>query len=290
MKMKKLNLERVVSKLQDKVSLLQASLHSLEQVTPEISRVVVEFTTDIGNHVDRRMAIASLFKNELVAIPNSFREISGYRFTATGFVSAKKEEREYTDEVAASGRYKAIASNIMMDSEDESLWSVNSSGDSKYLIRHGEEDLSALVALASLEQRSRTGRVISVSSIVTPPIQAGEYVSYVNPMTLEVSHGYSLGYETVIATNEDGEEEEFEELQILDKEANDIINIDPHLVVESAVMNGDDKENMPEEILASMDEYSNSKEGMKEYYKKMFEYSPEYYEMMSRIIDGHAVA
>lgn len=288
--MKKLNLERVVSKLQEKVNLIQASLHSLEQITPEISRVVVEFTTESGNQIDRRMAIASLFKNELVAIPNSFREISGYRFTATGFVSAKKEEREYTDEVASSGRYKVIANNVMMDTEDESLWSVNSSGDSKYLIRHGEEDLSDLVALASLEQRTRTGRVINVASIVSPPIQAGEYVSYVNPNTMEVAHGYAVGYETVLATNEDGEEEEFEELQILDKEANDIINIDPHLVVESAVMNGDDKENMPEEVLATMDEYSNSVEGMKEYYKKMFEYNPAYYEMMSQIIDGHAVA
>ena len=288
--MKKLNLSKVVADVQTRINLIQASLHSLEQITPEISRVVVDFTTESGNQIDRRLAIAALFDNQLVAVPNSFREISGYQFTATGFVTSKKEEREYTDEVASSGRYKVIAKNVMMDQEDESLWEVNSSGDSKYLIRHGEEDLSGLVALASLEQRTRSGRSINVASIVVPNISAGEFVTYINPKTCELAYGYAVGYESVTAKDENDEDVEVDELQVFDRESNDIINVDPHLVVESAEMNGDDLENMPEEERASMDEYSNSKEGMKAYYRKMFEYSPAYYQMMEQIIDGHAVA
>ena len=93
---------------------------------------------------------------------------------------------------------------------------------------------------------------------------------------------------TATYANEEGEEVEKDELLILDRESNDVINIDPHLVVESAVMNGDDAEGLPEEITAAFDDASQSKEGMKEYYKAMLGYSPEYFAMMEQIIETHA--
>lgn len=283
----KLDLNRVVSRVAKNVGLVHASLMDSVEVTPQIHRVVVAFNTSDATPSQRYLAIANLFNNQAVPVENSFREIaSGYKYTTVGFVSTNTESLPYTEEVAASGQYTAVAGtcNVMIDQSDESLWEVTSSGENKYLVRKSQENLSDLVSLASLKNETAKYKNIPVGEIVSKAVK-DEYVAYVDPITCTVKYGY------VVAEAEDyfmeDEEQPEPEVEVLDSESLDTVQINPELIVESADLNGNDSDNLPATETASSYDSSNT-ESMKAYYKQLFQHAPEYYRELEAIINRHS--
>jgi hypothetical protein len=280
----KLDLNRVISRVSKNVGLIHASLMDSVEITPQIHRVVVAFNTNDATPTQRYMAIANLFENNAAPIENSFREIaSGYKYTTVGFISTNTESLPYTEEVAASGKYTAVAGtcNVMIDQSDESLWEVTSSGDNKYLVRKSQENLSDLVSLASLKNEVANYKTIPVDQIVSQTFK-GEYVSYVDPVTCSIKYGY------VVADAEDFVgEDEAPEVEVLDSESLDTVQLNPELIVESVFMDGDDCDNLPQTETASSYDSSNN-ESLKAYYKQMFSYAPEYYKKLEMLINQHS--
>lgn len=277
------NLERVISKVNDKVGLVHASLLDSTEITPEIHRVVISFNTEESSKAQKYQAIAKLFDYNASPIENSFREIaSAHKYTLSGFVAVNNQAIPYTEELASSGKYTAIAgtNNVLIDQDDESLWEVTSSGDNKFLVRKSQENLSELVALASLRNENPNYRKIAVEKTIAKTF-TNDYVAYVNPETCLVNYGY------VLADANDFYGDEEPEVEVLDADSMETVKVNPELIVESAFLNGDDEDNLPStETAASYD--TNNKESMKAYYKEMFKHAPEYYKKIEQIINEHS--
>jgi hypothetical protein len=90
-----------------------------------------------------------------------------------------------------SGRYKQVAANMVIDQEDESLWSVRSGAGGKYLARSGQVDLTAMLETARV---APTGSAPRMYQVVQASAQQHEMVAFVSEgrNTAEVDVGAVL--------------------------------------------------------------------------------------------------
>lgn len=70
-----------------------------------------------------------------------------------GFVKSVSEVREVDSHELQASYHSVLATNtnVLVSNEDQSVWELKTGSSGKYLVRHQEEDLSALVASASNE-------------------------------------------------------------------------------------------------------------------------------------------
>lgn len=245
-----------------------ANIHDSEMINDKLAKVVCTFNT-VATRSEMYLAVAHLFKGLAAPIEGSFRTVQTAGLTAmVGFVAANVEVKPY--EKAEVAKMKVMASNLLMDKDDESLWQVNSSGNEKYLVRQGHEDLSELVVLAKVRQHN----VPRLDNLVTTSIQKSEYVSYVHPELCEVKFGY------VLASDDD-------KLEVLPRDEDDSEEISTEMVIESAFLKGSDTQ-VAVEAGANPPANASDKASMKSYYKEMFSYAPEYYSELEKIIDSHS--
>ena len=278
---KKLDMDRVVARMQAATSLVVASIQDYQEITPDLYKVVVAFNTFESDKKERFDALAKLFNGAARPIENSFRVIAGAKSPAVvGFIARNVEVRPY--EAAAATKYRALASNLLMDETDDTLWQVHAAGEDKYLARHSEESLGELVSLASLRQEHYRYDLPRLVHIASTDIQTNEYIAYVNPTTLEISHGY-----VVAALDGDSEGT----LPVMDSETQERVNINPETVVESAFLNGGDVEHIKrtKQVAVTYSPDSWNAAEMKAYYKQVFSYAPEYLKEIEKIIDSHSV-
>lgn len=278
---KKLNMSRVVARMQATTDLVVASIQDYKEITPNLVKVVVAFNTGDADRSQRFHAIAKLLNGHGRPIDGSFRWIPNSSVhAAVGFVAKNVEVRPY--EAAAASNFKALASNLLMDTTDESLWEVHAAGDEKYLARHSEESLSELVAMASLKQDNFRHDSPRLTQLASANVQHSEYVAYVNPQTLELAHGYVLASES--ESDLDGV------VEVIDSESEDRVDVNPELIVESAFLNGSDVEYVrSKQVAVTFNPSQWDAAEMKNYYKQVFNWAPEYLREIEKIIDGHAV-
>jgi len=198
------------------------------------------------------------------AIEGSFRRLKGYpdyRPVMAGFLCPNVEVRDYKEE----STYKVMASNILMDPEDESLWKLSTSeSGNKYLTRQGQEDLSELLSIA----RTRDPSIPTVASLASDVVNR-EYVAYVDPTEYKMLYGY--GIPASAGTTE-----------VVERNTGKSVIVSNALIVEIAALNDSD---VFTEVAAPEDE-----KGMRDYYKEVYEYAPEYYSMLEEIIRNRATA
>lgn len=263
------DLDRISSKL----TAFRLSVNDYKMVTPTLARVVLNMNGTPEDSLQMRVAIAKLFGNQASAVEGSFRWASrnGDVKAVVGYVKSNNDVREF-DPKADGAKYRAMASNLLMDNEDKTLWEVRSgSGDNKYLARQGNEDLSALVHLAT-SFRSVSPRLSQTASGVPAP---KDFVAFVDRTTEEVRYGFAVstatveskGTLTVVATN--------------DENAVDIPEADVIDVYEP------DAEDNAQVATAAT---GLSKEAMIAYYKKAYSYSPEYINLIIDTINQHSFA
>lgn len=267
--MTKLNIQRVASRMAERLSHVTASVHDY-QVFDEgcLARVVVSFNTKQPTAAEVATTVSNLFGNELSIVPGSFRRLNPETAIASlmvGFVTANRAVRPYDEK---AGNYMVMASNILMDKTDESLWELRDSNGIKTLCRQGDEDLSELLEQAKV-RRLGTPTLAAMASTVNPD----EFVAYIG-RNHDIRHGYVL-------SEAETEGDEFEdEVKILSLEGQEEEQIESARVIEVAHLNGADR----------FEEVSATGKELKDYYKQLYGHNPEFFKKLSSIIDQHAVA
>lgn len=170
----------MINSTYDTVSITDYRLKS-----PTLAKVIVSFTGQVDRQFLHETLLAK-FDNEAQPVKSSFKVVKPG--VAVGFVKANRAIRVVNDKELKAYR-KIGASNVLMDSTDESLWEVKSgTGGSKYLARHGQEDLSALVASVT-NRRSDIPRLNQLTIAKAAP---HELVAFVDAEG-DVDHGFAMG-------------------------------------------------------------------------------------------------
>jgi len=271
--MTKLDLNKVYSKFADRQNAVVAAIHDYELINDKLIKVVCTFAK-IGTNVTKdnlQKSIATLLSGRGLVVENSFREVEHSTLAhnvMVGYIYAGHQVRDY-DEKVVKASMKTMANNLLMDT-DQSLWEIKSSPDgSKYLARHGTEDLSQLVALAKVRDTNSP----KIRTLSTTQTKSMEFVAFINKAKCEVGYGY------VVKADADS-------LEVLSTE-DEVMNIDTDDVIEAVDLNEEDVMECSKVVTTAN---LVNPEKMKEYYQKMFSYAPEYYQQLVKIIDSHSVA
>jgi hypothetical protein len=218
--------------------------------SPTLAKVIVSYTGDI----DREFIRAELSKKmEYLATPvtSSFKKIR--EGVAVGFIRANKAVRSVTQK-DIKANYRVMSSNIMMDNTDKSLWEVKDGTSGKYLARHGQEDLTALVQ-ANIQRRPD---IPGLRHITIAKAQPSELVAFVDDQG-DVDHGFA------VATSDD-------QVKVLSFNRNIPMTVDYDSVVSItpvAVPRATQTE-----VMASLT--AEQKKQSIDYYKRLYSYAPEY--------------
>lgn len=214
-----------------------------------LAKIIVSYTGD----VDRQFMFDSLVKQfDGLAAPvkASFKKIQDG--VAVGFLRANREVRAVSDKELKA--YRVMSSNMIMDDTDKSLWEVKSGAAGKFLARHGQEDLSALVASTRM---SRTD-LPRLRDITIARAAAAELVSFVDDAG-DLDHGFAF------ATNDEKVRVvSFARKQALTVEYDSVVSIQPMPV----------PTHLRAQVLASMT--SEEKKEANAYWTRLYSYGPEF--------------
>lgn len=244
------------------------SITSHRMMADNVAQVVVAFT---GEYKPEELRDALTAKLDMKAAPieGTFRQITAG--AAVGFVRAHKEVRVVEpSELRAS--YRVMSSNMMMDNADRSLWDLQSNAGAVFLTRHGNEDLSELVASATFHGRQDVPRA---SRLTAARAAQNEVVAFVNEEGV-LDHGFVLEDNGTSCKVEARLSGTTEVPYSMVASAHDV-------ALDETVCRG-----VMKELRASLPE--NSKAQAKDYYRKLFAYAPEYMQKVFDMIDGSAVA
>lgn len=304
--MQRLNMASVADRLANRINTVVANIVDYRMVTPTMAQVVATFNTIETTRDALMQAVASATDNKAAPIEGSFRALSSYGNPAmVGFVAINRETRPY--EEAAAKKMTALASNMLMDAVDDSLWEVRSDGSGgKMLCRQDGDALQGLMETA----RIRMPRAPKLDNVLAG-VDTGNFVAFVDPASENLRYGYVLATGLEIAPVPTGgidldpmDRQNAVEILPLDiapdntsdeatGEGNRIaqrlveedapVTIPASLIVESANLNGDDR--VAE--VAAPGNFTN-KQSLLDYYKRLYVYSPDYYAQLTKIINNHA--
>lgn len=230
---------------------------------PKLAKVVISFT---GDPTADEMKVALAKKLEYAATPvsASFKTIKPG--VAVGFVRANKAVRSVTKRDIEAG-YRVMSSNILMDNEDKTLWDVKEGASGKYLARHGQEDLTALVQ-ASVQRRAD---LPSLRHITIAKAAPSEMVAFVDAEG-DMDYGFALG------SSDD-------KVKVLSFNRRIPMNIDYGHVVSMHPMSV--PRDLKAEVMAALT--SEQKKSAIDYYQKLYGYNPEYVRMITQEINEGTV-
>lgn len=254
----------------NRVRTFTTNLQDYQMITPTLARVVVTLTGTMPQREELRASVAELFKGHGAPVANSFRELTqlgGIR-TVVGYVKASHEVRTMDD--FKEKRTKAMASNLLMDETDKSLWEIRKGASGQYLVKQGNEDLSEL---AYSIKSKRTGMPM-LASLAEMPTEAKEFAAFVDTKIEEVMYGYVVGHEG-------------NKTQVIAYGETEPTLVDSDQLVEVSNLDGEDIKALGIEMAAAV---SGDKQAMIEYYRKAYQHSPEYVQKIIEMIDQHAFA
>ena len=247
------------------------TIHEARMITPALAKITA---TVVGSSSrDQRVeALAKQLKNGASVVRDSFRFIDNK--TMVGYVHASREVRAFDHTVKA--KFRAVAANMFMDKEDETLWEMKEGAGGKYLTRQGHDDLSSLIEEARVSPRGSTPRI---AAIVNSSVAANDMVAYVvaTKWTAEVDYGFC------VKANNDGS------YRVVSASTKELIDVTQDSVVASYEIDAGTLPRIPKcRVAASSDPLAgqyplSSKElSWEEYYKMAYAYAPEY---VDKIID-----
>ena len=248
------------------------NIHDYELMTPTLAKVIVTYTGDLPRHEELRSQISTLFKGFAAPVVASFRKLDriGNKNAVIGFVKSVVEIRTLESANAEGGKMRAIASNLLMDETDKSLWEIKTGSTGQYIARQGNDDFKELVGLAT----ARVKGVPTLNQIAMSSTETKEFAAYVCPVSEEVMHGY------VVASNND----EIEVVPFGDSDAS--IKVQEANLIEVINLDGEDQN-----TLGRMSQSAGvDKNAMIEYYKKAYQHSPDYVQKIIDQINQHAFA
>lgn len=271
--MAKLNVDKIVSGLQTFNKGLSLNIHDFQQVNSQLARVVITLNTLDVQADELYQAVCAKFNEQVAPVAGSFRKLGSTVMPAIhGFVARNSEVIPYTKQIA--GRYRQTASNILMDKEDESLWTLRKTAAGSFLVRDVNSEIGELVQLAKTTG-IKHARIPTCASVVVPALEVGEIAAFVNPDVAELEHGY------VIASLNGGTHYE---IATLGESQSQVVQAD--LIVAAAFPNGEDRKASPQ---VAAPQSMTDKTALKDYYKSIYGYNPTFFEVFTKAIDSMAV-
>ncbi len=245
------------------------SVTDFKKVAAKVMKVVIAFT---GNHTRESLteALGSQMKHLATPVENSFHIIKAG--VAVGFMRANTEVRAIENKEELRAGYRVMASNILMDNKDRTLWEVKEGAGGKFLARHGNEDLSELVGAAV----NRRADVPRLNQLATASVAPKEFVAFASASG-DMDYGFCVS-----ASAEAGV------VCVVAASTGKAINI-PTDVVASVIPVGGAKIPLSthKRILASgIDRAAVGQE--KAYYEKLYAYDPAYLAEVIRQVEGTA--
>lgn len=261
-----------LDKVAAKISTFSLNVHDYQMVTPTLARVVLSYTGTMPDDSQSfRNQVASLFNQEATAVEGSFSALtrSGEIKSIIGFVKASTQVVPYEEAVTADtkGNFKAMASNLLMDQTDNSLWEVKSGATGKYLAKQGHSDLSELVHMATANVHG----IPKFKQIATVPCAATEFACFVDKDSQEVMNGF------VVASSEDS-------IKVLCFETNQVVEAGYDQLVEVNELTAEEAKIKDMEMSA---ETAANESTIIEYYRKAYPYAPEYVQKLIDMIKQH---
>ena len=232
--------------------------------SPTLAKVVVAYTGDVDKDFIKS-ELGRKLGNLASVVPNSFKQIrSG---VAVGFIRANKAVRVLHQGEKVEAKYRVMSSNILMDNDDKSLWDVKIGASGKYLTRRGSEDLGDLVQ-ASVQRRSDVPRLSNITIAKAAP---SELVAFVDDQG-DVDHGFA------IATSDDKVKVlSFNRRIPVTAEYDNVVSIYPVSIPKS----------VHNEVTASLT--PEQRKQSKDYYTRLYGYSPDYLQLIIQEIDESTV-
>ena len=266
--------DRLIASLMDRGISVTANIHDAVQVTPTLFKIIATFSTLSAEPHLLQQAVAASLSNDFSVVENSFRRLKSQQQAAVGFIRVNTVSKPYDDTAVASlqlmrGDSKQTAGNLLMDETDQSLWSVQASGDSKYLVRQAPENLSELVQMA----RVRAFNVPRLGQMALASLQSNDYIAFVHPVTQEIAHGFKVA-------------EDADTIKVLCG-VGETVDVNPDLVVESAHL-GDAIVQHAVEAKIDLPDQAKSKSDMTSYYEVLYGKAPEFFTELKDIIQRHA--
>lgn len=235
-----------------------ANLETVEQVNERLVRVVAAF-----NRLPSASEVASImgqhFGQKLEVVPHSWRvREESAKIVLSGFMRSKPEVRDAKE----SANLKMVVANVFMDESDNSIWQQQGN----QLVKTKTEDLSELVAIASVQPINRREPKLALASVqpYVGPTNT-QYVAFVDPVTASLSFGARIGEDHVYDP------------------VNGVAEIAQNLVVHVVNLNGQDRIEVAGVNASDAD-------AMVDYYAKVYEYDPEYFAQLEDMIRSQSVA
>lgn len=260
------NLDRMRN-LAGKINNVVAKVTDFQPLNAQIARVAVTLSSAYVSQADATAAIARATNNQASPVLGSFRAVPNALVpTLIGFVSANREVVTGDDDRAK--RFQAQTASILMDPTDETLWRVVEEGGATLFVRTDTQDLHT--ALASVRTRDVRAPQLQLAAAEST---SGEFISYVSADGA-LKHGF------VVHASEG-------DVEVLPSDAEDEEIISEDQVVEAHFL-----DDLNQEAAAAGIESTNfdsrSKEAMKEFYKRMYSYAPDYLAKVIKQIDDSA--
>jgi hypothetical protein len=261
------DLDKVASQL----SRYTVSVHDYKMISPTVARVILSYTGSAPTQDEVRQQIASIFQGSAAPIAGSFRELTraGDVKSVIGFVKASREVKPF-EEAAANGKdYKVMASNLLMQTADGSMWEIKSGAMGKYLAKQSNDDLRQLIHLAqnTCAGIPKFNQIASLASVAEPK----EFAAFVDLNAEEVLHGF------VVASTED-------KVTVIAKETGEAVEVAAdqlvHIQEVSANELGD------KQMAADMSDPN----AVIEYWRSVYRYSPEYIQKIIDMVGMHSYA
>jgi hypothetical protein len=306
--MNRLNLDSIGARMAARSPSVAANITDFRMVTPTLAKVVATFNTVKATPEVLAEAVGRAMNYAATPVAHSWRELSTYGQPAmVGFVSVNRETRAYDG--TAEKAMTVLSSNMLMDAKDDSLWEIRQDGSGgKMLCRQAGDSLQQLMETAKVRQ-PRSPKLDNMLA----GVDTGNFISYVDPVSEEIAHGYVLATDLEIAPQPAGglnldptdrlnavEVLPLDQGQMPDnssdesvgegnriaqrmRDENAPVTIPCSVIIESAALNGDDRFT---EVAAPANMMN--KQSLLDYYKRNYVHAPEYYGKLVDIINNHA--
>ncbi len=229
-----------------------------------LAKVIISYT---GN-VDAEYITDELTKKlefSATVVPHSFKQIKAG--VAVGFIKANKAVRVVSEKEVKAG-YRVMSSNVLMSEADKTLWDVKDSPAGKYLTRHGQEDLTALVQAAA----QRRTDIPRVKDITIAKASTKELVAFVDEEG-DMDYGFAT------ATSDSKVRVlSFKRRVPITAEYGNVVSIYPVDIPKS----------MSDQVIAAMTDQE--KKDANAYWKKLFFYAPDYLRQIQQYVNQGTVA
>ncbi len=247
-----------------------ASITSFQMKSPVLAKVVVS-TTGNPTPEELRQILAEKMDYKAAVVDNSFRQIRAG--VMVGFMRANREVRVVEpSELKAS--YRVLSSNILMDNHDRSLWELKSGAGGQYLARQTDEDLSELIEANVTHMRQD---VPKIHQLTASRVRSNELVAFVTP-------NGSLDYGFVLRSNS-------QKAKVLAMSTQAPVTVENELIAGIYQVEVDREVNRK---LATHLRANGLTPGQKlnevQYYRALYDYSPEYLDKVIKQIESDVAA